>query len=120
MSQIRLAVDGNTHIRRGGGANQKIDLARLRAGLFQQTTNGFGRHMRRAQPLALEDVTFLNAGPLGDPRIGGINHPRQIRVGKQIRWDIAVNGGNGCAGRNWQRRQSRVLSYMTASRPAER
>ena len=56
-------------IRRRGGADQEIDLFRRGVGLLQQPAHGFGAHVRGAEPLALEDVAFLDAGALGDPGV---------------------------------------------------
>ena len=101
------------HIRRGGGADQQIDLFRLGAGFFQETTHGFRRHMRGAEPLALEDVTLANAGALGDPGVTGVDHLRQLCIGQQVRRHIAVDGGNGGARGNGQRQAFRTVIRAT-------
>jgi hypothetical protein len=58
--------------------------------------------MRGAKPLAFEDVAFLDAGALGNPGVGRVDQPRQIRIGQEVRRNIAMDGGNRCAGGNWQ------------------
>ena len=70
MSQMRLAVEGNTKSGVVVDTNQKIDVARLGAGLLQQTAHGLGAHMRGAEALALEDMPLLDSGALGNPLVG--------------------------------------------------
>ncbi len=106
MSQIRLAVDGKYEVRRRRRADQQIDLFGLRAGLLQEPAHGFGPHVRGAEPLALEDMALLDAGALDDPGVARVDHARQLRIGEQIRRQIAVNGGDRGAGRWGQRLES--------------
>ena len=105
------------HVRRGGGADQQIDLARLGAGLLQQAAHGLRGHMRGAEPLAFEDVALLDAGALGDPGVAGVHHARQFRIGEQVRRQVAVDGGNRGAGGTVKGGESQ-LSAMVYSRQA--
>ena len=67
------------------------------AGLREQTAHGFRAHMRGAKPLALEDVALLDAGALGDPGVGRVDHVRQVGIGEHVRRHVAVDGGDGGA-----------------------
>src|SRR5690606_10747112 len=60
----------------------------------------FGTHMRSSLAFALEDVPLLDSGALGDPGIGGIDHPGQLVVGQDVGWNIAVDTGGGGNGGN--------------------
>jgi hypothetical protein len=74
MSQIRLAVEGKTksgvvvaQIRRSTSAGRCPVF-------FKQPAYRLGAHMRGAEPLALEDAAFLDAGALDDPLVAGVDH----------------------------------------------
>ena len=54
--------------------------------------------MRGAEPLAFQDMALLDAGALGDPLVGGVDHAREIVIGQHVRRHIAVDAGNGGAG----------------------
>ena len=50
--------------------------------------------MRCAEPFALEDVAFADAGTLDDPLVAGIDHLGQLGVGENVRrilkpWDFS-------------------------------
>ena len=85
---------GKDEVRRGGGADQQIDIAGRGAGLLQKTAHRLGAHMRGAEPFALEDVAFLDAGALDDPFVAGVHHARQLGIGEHVGRDIAVHAGN--------------------------
>ncbi len=105
-------------VRRGGGADQKIDLGRIGAGLLEQAAHGFRRHVRGAEPLAFQDVAFLDAGALGDPGVAGVHHLGQLRIGQHIGRQVAVDGGNGGARGDGQRRKP--LHFYGIRRPGGR
>src|SRR6185437_1482725 len=53
-------------VRRGGGANDKVDVDRVDAGAHQRLARGTDAEVGR-QLVGLRDVTLLNAGALLDP-----------------------------------------------------
>jgi hypothetical protein len=50
--------------------------------------------MRGAEPLALENVPFLDAGPLGDPLVAGLDHLSELGIGEHVGRHMAENPGN--------------------------
>ena len=88
MSQIKLAVEGNT---KSGVVVAQISRSmssRLGAGLGSSPRTASAPICERAEPLAFEDVAFLDAGALGDPGIAGVHHAARV-----LRWsaDRAAN-----------------------------
>ena len=81
-------------IRRRGGADKKIDVARVGFCPLQEAAHRFRGHVRGAEPLALQDAPLLDAGPLGDPGIAGIDHARELVIGEHVGRQIAVHPGN--------------------------
>ena len=114
MSQMRLAVDGNYEIRRGRRADQQIDVFAAWCPVFaSKPRTASARHMRGAQPLALEDVALLDAGALGDPCIAGVDHARQLGIGEDVRRHIAVDGGDRGAA-DWRAFSVSVATHGTS------
>ena len=94
MSQIRLAVDGNT--------KSGVVVAQISRSTSFGLVLVFSRRPRTASapmwevpsPFALEDVAFLDAGALGDPRIRRVHQLGELRIGQHIGRHIALNGGD--------------------------
>ncbi len=86
MSQTRLAVDGNT---KSGVVVAQIRRS-ISAGavsvLGKQPAHRLGGHVRGAEPLALEDAAFLDAGAFGDPGVAGVDHARESSL-------VSTSGG---------------------------
>ena len=99
MSQIRLAVEGNT--------KSGVVVAQIRSStspgavavLASSPRTASRAHMRGAEPLALEDVPFLDAGALDDPLVAGVDHLRQFGIGEHVGRHIAENPGDRGADR---------------------
>src|SRR5271168_4255234 len=51
--------------------------------------------MRGAETLTLEDMPFLDAGPLGDPFVAGIDHFGELGIAEHVGRHITVNSGDG-------------------------
>src|SRR5580692_3383768 len=57
--------------------------------------------MRGAEPFALEDVAFADAGALDDPLVAGIDHLGQFGVGENVGRHIAEHPGDRRADRGF-------------------
>ena len=88
-------------IRRRRRANQKLDVAGRGPGLAQQSAHCLGAHMRCAEPFALENVPFADAGALDDPLVAGIDHLGQFGVGEKVGRQIAEHPGDRGADRGF-------------------
>ena len=82
-------------VRRRGGADHEIDLARCRAGFLQQAAHGLSAHVGGAEPLAFQDAPLANAGALDDPGIGRLHHLGEFVVGQHVLRQMAVDAGDG-------------------------
>ena len=83
------------------GANQKLDVAGRSPGFAQQSAHRLGAHMRGAEPFALEDVAFADAGALDDPLVAGIDHLGQLGVGENVGRHVAEHPGDRRADRGF-------------------
>ncbi len=79
---------------RGGRADQEVDVLGSRVGALKEPAYRFGRHMRGAKPLSLEEPPFLDAGPVGDPRVARVDHAREFGIGQNIVGNVTVHTGD--------------------------
>ena len=83
--------------------------ARLGAGLLQEASHGFRGHIRGAEPLASENMAFLDSRALDNPGVARVDHARKFCIGEQIRRQIAVNSSDRGSGRKGQRLESGLI-----------
>jgi len=88
---------GEYEVRRRRGADQEVHLAGSGAGLLEESAHRFRAHMRSAQSLALEDVPLFDAGALDDPLVTGVDHLRELGVGKHVGRHVAEHAGDSRA-----------------------
>ena len=112
----QIGGGGKLQIRCCGGADEQVHLFRLCAGLLQQPAYRFGGHVRGPETFTLQDMTFLDARPLGNPGVAGVDQARQFRIGEQIRRQVAMNGRDRCARGKGQRLESGLLQGHTPIR----
>ena len=97
-AQFHLHQGGGSRkgiVGRGGGNDDEVDVIGGDAGIGHGPLGGF--HGKVGGELALRsDMALLDADPLLDPLIGGLDHSGQFSVGehlfRQIATDTADNG----------------------------
>src|SRR4051812_9001431 len=84
---------GKAFIRRGGGADDHVQLAGIDAGIDQRGAGGAKRKVRGLFA-GLGDIALADAGALADPLIRGVHALGQIVIGDDIGWQAGADTDN--------------------------